>query len=69
MAPTDGTGALLVPPAPTPLPPPQGGSPAPRRSDVEIGHLERVLLDELAARLDDVAHQLDEQVVGVVGVA
>ena len=27
-------------------------------SDVEVAHVERVLLDELAARLDEVAHQL-----------
>ncbi len=34
-------------------------------SDVDAGG-ERVLLDKLAARLDDVAHQLGEDVVGLV---
>src|SRR5207237_6755943 len=34
-------------------------------SHVDAGR-ERVLLDELAARLDDVAHQLGEDVVGLV---
>src|SRR3954470_21090005 len=33
--------------------------------DVEVRDRQRVLLDELAARLDDVAHELDEEVVGV----
>ena len=34
--------------------------------DVEIGDLERVRLDELAARLDHVAHQPREDVIGVL---
>src|SRR6476646_7589896 len=34
-------------------------------SDVEVGDVQRVGLDEVAARLDDVAHQLGEDVVGV----
>src|SRR5215213_7732237 len=33
--------------------------------DVEVRDRQRVLLDELASRLDDVAHELDEEVVGV----
>src|SRR5215213_11206193 len=33
--------------------------------NVQIGDAERVLLDELAPRLDHVAHQLAEEVVGV----
>src|SRR5262245_51015169 len=36
--------------------------------DVEIGDVERVLLDEVAARLDDIAHQSGEDLVGDVGV-
>src|SRR3712207_1889114 len=44
-----------------------GASTATKRegSHVEVGDREGVLLDELAARLDDVAHELDEQPVGV----
>ncbi len=34
---------------------------------VEIDHLQRVALDEVAARLDDVAHQRRENLVGLVG--
>ena len=37
-------------------------------SDVEVGHVERVFLDELAARFDHVAHQPGEDLVGDVGV-
>ena len=36
-------------------------------SDVEVGDAERIVLDELAARLDDVAHQPREDLVGDVG--
>jgi len=36
-------------------------------SYVEISDVERILLDELAARLDDVAHQPGEDLVGNVG--
>src|SRR5690606_20241211 len=35
-----------------------------RRSDVEVGDLQRVVLDELAPRLDDIAHQGAEDLVG-----
>src|SRR6202044_3598118 len=38
-------------------------------SHVQIRHAQRVVLDELAARLDDVAHQLDENVVSLVDLA
>src|SRR6266478_5922246 len=35
--------------------------------DIEIGHLQRIVLDEVAARLDHVAHQGREDLVGFVG--
>ena len=35
------------------------------RLDVQVLHVERVLLDEVAARLDVVAHQRGEDVVGL----
>src|SRR3954463_5717142 len=34
-------------------------------SDVEIAHVERVLFDELAPRLDQIAHQLREDAIGL----
>src|SRR6478752_7107416 len=34
-------------------------------SNVEIGHAQGIVLDELAARFDDVAHELHEQVVRI----
>ena len=37
-------------------------------SHIQICHAQRVLLDEFAARLDLVAHQPREHVVGVVGI-
>src|SRR5690606_39818502 len=37
-------------------------------SDIEVGDVQRVVLDELAARLDDVAHQAGEDLVGHVGI-
>jgi hypothetical protein len=40
----------------------------PQTSDVQIGHRQRVLLDELATRLDLVAHQRREDIVGSNGV-
>ena len=40
-----------------------------RPSHVQVGDRERVLLDELAARLDDVAHQAREDLVGLAEVA
>jgi len=33
---------------------------------IKIGDAERVFLDEFAAGLDDIAHQLDENILGVV---
>ena len=39
---------------------------APSSPDVQVAHVERVLLDELAARLDRVAHQRREDVLGLV---
>src|SRR3954470_9306083 len=36
-------------------------------SHVQIGDVERIFLDELASRLDDVAHQPGEDLVGDVG--
>ena len=41
-----------------------GGLPLPRRSDVEVGHAQRVVLDELAPRLHVVAHERREDLVG-----
>src|SRR5688572_18169626 len=38
-------------------------------SNVEVRDAERVLLDELAARLDDVAHQTGENLIGDIGLA
>src|SRR6516162_1833608 len=38
--------------------------PEPLRSDVEVFHVQRVVLDELAARLDLIAHQRGEHQVG-----
>src|SRR4051812_41844128 len=38
-----------------------------RGSDVEVGDAQRIVLDEFAPRLHDVAHQLDENVVGFDG--
>src|SRR5580693_7360549 len=38
-------------------------------SHVKVRDAQRVLLDELAPRLDDVAHELDENVVGLVDLA
>ena len=38
-----------------------------RRSDIEIDDLERVALDEVAARIDNVAHERAEDLVGLVG--
>ena len=38
-------------------------------SDVEVGDVERVFLDEFAARFDDIAHQPGEDRVGRVGFA
>src|SRR6476620_9677643 len=35
--------------------------------DIEIRHLQRIVLDEVAARLDHVAHQGREDLVGLVG--
>src|SRR3546814_1993369 len=35
-----------------------------RPSDVEVGDLQRVVLDELAPRFDDIAHQGREDLVG-----
>ena len=35
--------------------------------DVQVGDAERVVLDELAAGFDDVAHQAGENLVGDVG--
>src|SRR5690606_9237465 len=40
------------------------GSGAAPTSDIEVGHLQRVGLDELATRLDHVAHQGAEDLVG-----
>src|SRR5581483_3373764 len=37
-------------------------------SDVEVGDVEGVVLDEFAARLDDVAHQGGEDLFRLVGV-
>ena len=37
--------------------------------NVEVGHVQRIRLDELAARLDVVAHELAEEEVGVVALA
>src|SRR3954467_2008 len=37
--------------------------------DVEIGDAEGIVLDELAARLDDIAHQAGENLVGDVGLS
>lgn len=37
-------------------------------SDVEVRDLERVRLNEFAARLDDIAHQGREQAAGFLGV-
>src|SRR5690606_111967 len=55
----------------SPPPPPPAAAPpgAPRAtstpgSDVEVGHLERVVLDELAPRLHHVPHQGAEDLVG-----
>ncbi len=39
-------------------------APDPARSDVEIADAQRVLLDEFAARLDHVAHQRREDLIG-----
>jgi hypothetical protein len=39
-----------------------------RRSDVEVAHVEGVLLDELTAWFDLVAHQDAEQLVGAHGI-
>src|SRR5687767_14374757 len=36
-------------------------------SDVQVGDVEGVLLDKLSARLDDVAHEAGEDLVGDVG--
>ena len=33
--------------------------------DVEVAHVERVVLDELAARLDLIAHQRREHLIGL----
>src|SRR5438445_7575614 len=38
-------------------------------SHVEIGDVQRVCLDEVAARLDEIAHQGGEGLLGRVGVA
>src|ERR1700722_12187064 len=38
-------------------------------SHVQVRHAQRILLDELAARLDNIAHELDEDVVGLVDLA
>src|SRR5689334_13087211 len=35
--------------------------------DVEVGNAQRIVLDELAAGLDDVAHEASEDLVGNVG--
>ena len=35
-------------------------------SHIQIRHAQRIVLDELAARLDHVAHQFHENVVGLV---
>src|SRR5690606_37364041 len=43
---------------------PHGFERARRGSDIEIAHVQCVLFDELAARLDEVAHQLREDAVG-----
>jgi len=46
---------------------PQWQEPACRgTSHVQIGHVQRIFLDEIAARLDDVAHQASEDLVGEV---
>src|SRR6185295_6006185 len=36
--------------------------------DIEVRYLQRIVLDEVAARLDHVAHQGGEDLVGLVGV-
>src|SRR3984957_14424114 len=38
-------------------------------SYVQVRHAQRILLDELSARLDNVAHELDEDIVGLVDLA
>src|SRR5208282_1695520 len=36
-------------------------------SDIQIRHAQRILLNELPAGLNDVAHQLDEDIIGLGG--
>src|SRR6266480_4893553 len=42
----------------------EGGQSPPPRLDIEIGDVERVFLDEIAARLDRVAHEDREHLIG-----
>ena len=34
--------------------------------DIEVGHRQRVLLNELPSRLNNIAHQLREDFIGVI---
>src|SRR5262245_51578358 len=53
-------------PGASPLPPPGFTTP---RLDVEIGHGQGIVLDELAARLDYIAHQPREYLISLAEIA